>query len=73
MASENEEQIPKEDDYKFNKVGEGSERAQCAACGDPVKVIVHSGGVPMAAQHCKECYAELRWGKIPNGRRRRML
>jgi hypothetical protein len=27
----------------------------------------------MAAAHCRDCYAELRWGKIPKARRRRML
>lgn len=67
---ENEEQ---EDDYQFSEIKEGSKRAACTACGDPVKIVIHSGGKPMAAQHCKECYAELRYGKLPKIRRRRML
>jgi hypothetical protein len=71
MADENGEQVGSEDDYKFNKVEEGAKRPGCTSCGDPVKIVVHSGGVPMAAQHCKDCYAELRWGKIPKYSRRR--
>lgn len=63
------------DGYKWKKLEEGSTtRPSCVSCGEPVKMIVHSGGVPMAAQHCKDCYAELRWGRVPKeGRRRRML
>ena len=67
---ENEEQ---EDDYLFVEIVEGQKRSECVACGDPVKIVVHSGGKPMAALHCKECYAELRYGKFPKMRRRRML
>lgn len=70
MTEENEKQ---EEEYQFDEVEEGSSRPECVSCGDPVKIIVHSGGVPMAAQHCKDCYAELRWGKIPKYNRRRML
>lgn len=73
MAEENDEQEKSEDEYKFEKIEEGSKRPACVACGDPVKIIVHSGGVPMAAQHCKDCYAELRWGKIPHYRSKRRL
>lgn len=62
------------DEYKWNKLKDGSKiRPLCVACGDPVKVIIHSGGVPMAAQHCKDCYDELRWGKIPMSNRKRKV
>jgi hypothetical protein len=71
VAEENGDQQESEDEYKFDKLEEGSKRPSCSACGDPVKIIVHSGGTPMAAQHCRECYAELRWGKIPKHRRSR--
>ena len=69
MSEENEKQ---EEEYQFNEI-DGSKRPECISCGDPVKIVVHSGGVPMAAQHCKDCYAELKWGKIPKYNRRRML
>jgi hypothetical protein len=62
-----------ENDYVFIEIEEGSKRTSCVACGDPVKIVIHSGGKPMAAQHCKECYAELRYGKFPKLRRRRIL
>lgn len=56
----------------FKKLeGDMNARPTCTACGDPVKIVFHSGGVPMAAQHCKDCYAELRWGKVPKPRGRR--
>ena len=71
MAEENDAQAEPEDDYKFGKVEDGSKRPSCVACGDPVKIVIHSGGVPMAAKHCKDCYAELRWGKVPKYSRRR--
>lgn len=73
MSAENERDLEENDEYKFDKIDEGSRRPECVSCGDPVKIIVHSGGTPMAAQHCKECYAELRWGKIPKTRGRRRL
>ena len=59
-------------EYKFEKVEEGGERPKCEACGDPVKIVIHSGGHPMAAKHCKDCYAELRYGKIPKHKRTRL-
>lgn len=72
MAAENEEDSKEE--YEFTKIEEGAKtRPSCISCGDPVKIVVHSGGVPMAAQHCNDCYSELRWGKIPRNNRRRML
>jgi hypothetical protein len=72
MTEENGKQAGSEDEYTFDKLEEGSkDRPKCVSCGDPVKLVVHSGGHVMAAQHCKECYAELRWGKIPKYRRRR--
>ena len=71
MTEENGNQIESEDEYHFEKLEEGSKRPECVSCGDPVKIVVHSGGVPLAAKHCKECYAELRWGKIPKYRRSR--
>lgn len=64
-----------EPEYVFKALDEDvKERPKCAACGDPVKIVMHSGGKPMAAQHCRECYAELRNGKIPkyNQRRKRL-
>ena len=57
--------------YLFRKVEEDDERPVCFSCGDPVRIVYHSGGIPMYAQHCRECYAELRWGKIPPANRRR--
>ena len=57
----------------FKELENTTERPKCVACGDPVKVVIHSGGVPKAAQHCRECYAELHWGKIPKLKKRRIL
>lgn len=73
MSEENGEHAESEDEYKYEKLDEGSTRPSCISCGDPVKIVVHSGGVPMAAAHCKDCYAELKWGKIPKYQRRRCL
>jgi len=56
--------------YAYRNVDPEETRPSCAACGDPVKVVHHSG-IPKYAAHCRECYAELRWGKIPVGRGRR--
>lgn len=47
-------------------------RPVCQACGDPVKIVFYSG-TPKFAQHCKDCYGELRWGKVSQYRGRRML
>lgn len=58
------------DKYIFHDVEPDQEHPVCMACGDPVKIIYHSG-VPKYAQHCSECYAELRWGKVPAANRRR--
>jgi len=70
MVNENGKHSESEDEYIFNKVEDGK-RPKCISCGDPAKMVIHSGGVPMAAAHCKDCYAELRWGKIPKYKRRR--
>lgn len=73
MTEENGEQQESEDEYFFEELKvDAKKRPKCIACGDPVKIVIHSGGVPMAAQHCRECYAELRWGKIPKHRRSRL-
>ena len=71
MTEENDDKSEPEDEYVFNELEEGAKRPSCASCGDPVKIVIHSGGTPRAAQHCRECYAELRWGKIPKHRRSR--
>ena len=72
MVDGNSEEESQEDEYSFVEIEEGAtKRAECISCGDPVKIVVHSGGKAMAAQHCKDCYAELRWGKIPRASRRR--
>lgn len=64
-------QYSEEDGYVLSKLDEEKGRPRCISCGDPVKIIIHSGGVPLAAQHCRECYAELRWNKIPKIKKRR--
>lgn len=56
--------------YIYRDISAEEKRPSCASCGDQVK-IVHHRGIPKYAAHCKECYAELRWGKIPAGRGRR--
>ena len=71
QEKQSETKEDEEDSYEFVEVEEGAKRPTCISCGDPAKIVIHSGGVPMAAQHCRECYAELRWGKIPKYRRRR--
>ena len=72
MIDENDKKQESEEEYKFQKLEEGqTKRPECISCGDPVKVVIHSGGLPMLAQHCRDCYAELRWGKIPRSSRRR--
>jgi hypothetical protein len=68
MNRENEKHSS--DDY-YREVEEGGKRPGCISCGDSVKIVVHSGGKAMAAKHCKECYAELRYGKIPKYIRKR--
>jgi hypothetical protein len=45
-------------------------RPGCDSCGDPVKIVFYDG-VPHFAKHCKECFAELRYGKIPKLRGKR--
>jgi len=58
--------------FLFEKIDpENKNHPSCSACGDPVRVVYHSGGIPMYAQHCHECYAEIRYGKIPPAPRRR--
>ena len=47
-------------------------RPECESCGDPVKLIFHNG-TPVFAQHCRECFAELKYGKIPKLKRKRTL
>ena len=69
--NENGEQPTEEDSYPFSRIEEGAQRPKCISCGDPAKIVFHSGGVPMAAEHCREYYAELRFGKIPKYRRKR--
>ena len=58
----------KTDDVPDVKSVEG--RPECDACGDMVKLTFHNG-VPTFAKHCKECFAELRYGKIPKFGRRK--
>jgi len=53
---------------EFDEVPAG--RPDCRSCGDPVKVVYYSGR-PRYAQHCRECYAELKHGKIPRAPQRR--
>lgn len=45
-------------------------RPDCRSCGDPVKTV-YFNGTPKYAQHCHECFAEVRYGKIPAAPRRR--
>jgi hypothetical protein len=67
-----EEEGEEEEEYQFLEINVNSKRRpECQSCGDPVKIVFHSGGQPMMAQHCKECYAELRYGKVPKFKRRR--
>jgi len=53
-----------ESDYQFVDIDQVDKKPNCQACGDPVKIVFHDGK-PRYAQHCHECYAELRWGKVP--------
>ena len=57
--------------YLYQGIDPDKVRPVCLACGDPVKMVYHSGGIPKYAQHCRECYTELRWGKIPRASRHR--
>lgn len=45
-------------------------RPLCAACKDPVTVVFVNGQATFA-NYCRECWAELRWGKIPPPNRKR--
>ena len=68
MSEDQNQDSEEEDDYFTELDPDTKIRPTCDACGDSVKVVFHSG-IPKYAKHCKECYAELRWGKIPKMKR----
>lgn len=61
-----------EDGYVYLDPDKQKERPSCISCGDPVRMVNHTGKM-MLARHCRECYAELFHGKIPRLRGNRIL
>lgn len=59
--------------YLFQEINyETTARPKCISCGDLVKTI-HYDGIPKYARHCGDCYAELMYGKIYKGGRKKPI